>query len=284
MNNIKSKIFIDGGNPVETVKAKELLGFLDGQTTNPTLIAKNLINKKTDNSQHITEEGALNEYKRIVQEMSKVIPDGSISIQVFANENTSKDEMIMQARERFTWIPNASIKLPCISEGFKAAETLCREMPINITLVFSQSQAGAVYEATLGAKYPVFLSPFVGRLDDIGQNGMQLIANILKMYEKGDGHVEVLTASVRNINHFLYALQLGSEIITSPFKVLQIWKEMGMKIPDKDFVYLPDSSFPIDYREDITLGKKWTDYDLNHPLTTKGVVSFWSDWNGLFSI
>ncbi len=280
MHNLKSKIFIDGGDPKETEEVKKLLGFLDGQTTNPTLIAKNL--KASMGNKKLTQEEALAEYKRIVVAMNKIIPGGSISIQVFANSETDAEEMLVQARERKSWIPNASIKFPCTTQGLKAANVACREMPVNITLVFSQSQAAAVYEATMGANYPVFLSPFVGRLDDIGQNGMQLIANILKMYKEGNGHVEVLTASVRNINHFLYALQLGSEIITSPFKVLQIWKEMGMKIPDKDFVYLPDSSFPIDYKEDITLGKKWIEYDLNHPLTAKGVAAFYKDWMDLF--
>src|SRR4030042_6579911 len=149
MAKFSSKIFIDGGEPPETRQAKELLGFLDGQTTNPSLIAKNLINREEsritnqESGIKLTEEEALKEYQRIAQEMSTIIPEGSISIQVFANQETTAEEMIIQARARHLWIPNSSIKLPCIPEGLKAAEVVCQEMPINITLVFSQSQAAA---------------------------------------------------------------------------------------------------------------------------------------------
>ena len=166
MSDLVSKIFIDGGEPAETKKASEMMMAkfgkpLDGQTTNPTLIAKNLSNRqlKTDNRQPITQEAALSEYKRIVQEMSSIIPDGSISIQVFADEKTTAEEILIHGRARNRGIKNASIKYPCTSAGIKAASIACREMPINITLVFSQSQAAAVYEATKGAKFPLFISP-----------------------------------------------------------------------------------------------------------------------------
>lgn len=283
-NKLPSKIFIDGGDPGETKQARELLGFLDGQTTNPTLIAKNLISKKngqkTDNT--LSQKQALDEYKRIVQEINKIIPRSSISIQVFANEETTAEEMLAQARLRMGWITNASIKFPCTHEGLKAAEIACREMPINITLAFSQFQAAAVYEATKGAKFPVFISPFVGRLDDRGENGMQLIENILKMYKDGDGHVEVLTASVRNLDHLMYALQLKSDIITVPFKVIKEWVENGMTRPDENYTYDSSKYTPIPYREDIVLGKNWKEYNLHHELTNKGVAAFWSDWIALF--
>lgn len=111
-------------------------------------------------------------------------------------------------------------------EGLKTGEA-CVEMAINITLNFSQSQAAAVYEATKGAKFPVFISPFVGRLDDKGENGMQVVDNIIKMYAAGDKHVEVLTASVRTIDHILYAFQLQSNIITIPLKVFKQWSDLG---------------------------------------------------------
>jgi len=285
-----SKIFIDGGVPGETREAKKLLGYLDGQTTNPTLIARNLKAKMVNIA--LTPEVALEEYRRIVMEMSKIIPDGSISIQVFADRKTKSNEMLQQARERHQWIPNSSIKFPCTREGLKAAELACREFPINITLVFSQSQAAAVYEATKEAKYPVFISPFVGRLDDRGENGMDIVANILKMYEKGDppphkasarrgGHVEVLTASVRNVDHILYALQLGSDIITIPFKVFKSWADEGFRKPKKDYVYSLPQLKAIPYQKSITLGKNWQEYDLHHDLTDKGIQSFWNDWHSV---
>ncbi|OGG17686.1 hypothetical protein A3D78_03855 [Candidatus Gottesmanbacteria bacterium RIFCSPHIGHO2_02_FULL_39_14] len=284
MNRLPSKIFIDGGLPEETNTASgrmlhDLSSPLDGQTTNPTLIARNLAAKEGK----LTEKDALAEYKRIVQEMSSIIPAGSISIQVFANEKTPASEMLEQAKERNKWIPNASIKFPATGEGLKAAGKACLEMPINITLVFSQSQAAAVYEVTRGAKYPIFISPFVGRLDDIGENGMDVVKNILKMYENGDGHVEVLTASVRNLDHILYALWLKSDIITIPFKVFQLWADENFKYPADDYVYNKPELKPIPYHSDVKLGRDWQTYDLQHMLTEKGLSAFFSDWSGLFS-
>jgi transaldolase len=191
--------------------------------------------------------------------------------------------MFRQARERNTWIPNASIKLPCTYEGLKAAAQACREFPINITLVFSQSQAAAAYEATRSARYPVFISPFVGRLDDRGENGMQIIANILKMYQTGDGHVEVLTASVRSIEHILYALHIGSNIITIPFKIFKEWGEAGFRTPYANYIYRRPELADIAFQENIGLGLHWTEYDIKHELTTAGINRYWEDWKGLLS-
>lgn len=279
---IPAKIFIDGGVVEETRQAKEMLGYLDGQTTNPSLIAKNLASRSGGK---LSADEALGEYKRIIREIHTIIPHGSISIQVFADKNTKSSEMLQQARDRISWIPNGSIKLPCTTEGLKAAQTACQEMPINITLCFSQSQAAAVYEATRQAKYPVFISPFVGRLDDRGENGMQAVENILKMYNppdgQGDGHVEVLTASVRSLDHILYALQLQSQIITIPFKILTEWVSSGLKTPDEHYTFHPGNLKPIPYREDISLGKPWQEYDLHHDLTDTGIEKFWSDWMGI---
>lgn len=286
MNRLPSKIFIDGGSPDETREAKKLLGYLDGQTTNPSLIAKNYAAKS--GGVKLSEAQSLDEYKRVVQEMSAIIPDGSISIQVFANQDTKAEEMLIQAKERISWIPNHSIKFPCTHEGLKAVEEACKEMPVNVTLVFSQSQSAAVYEATKGAKFPVFISPFVGRLDDRGENGMQVVENIKKMYNGGDPpsarrskHVEVLTASLRGVDHILYALTLGSEIITCPFKVFKTWAEGGCTSPDSSYIYPSQNLKPIPYREDLVLGKPWQDYDLTHDLTSTGLAKFWEDWNSL---
>lgn len=286
MNKLASKIFIDGGVPEETRMANEAFlsyfGYpLDGQTTNPSLIAKNL-KSRISGSEKLTPDMATEEYKKIVQEISTILPAGSVSIQVFANKDTKADEMIAQAKDRITWIPNGSIKLPCTTEGLKAAEVICRDMPINITLVFSQAQAAAVYEVTKGTKHSVFISPFVGRLDDIGQAGMHVVANMLNMYKAGDGHVEVLTASVRTFDHLFCALQLQSPIITIPYKVFSPWQQEGFKTPDEQFVYNPGVLAPIPYQEDVVLGKPWTEYDLRHELTDKGLALFWSDWSSLF--
>jgi len=222
--NLKTKIFSDSGDPQETKELIQLLGFLDGQTTNPSLIAKNPEAKKRIESGNKFSKEELNEfYRQVVKSASKLIPDGSISIEVYADESTTAEEMFVQGKEFFAWIPNAHIKYPTNTAGLAAAEmSIAAGMRVNMTLVFSQSQAAAVHAATKGAsKGDVFVSPFVGRLDDKGENGMDLIESILKMYQAGESHVEVLTASVRNQDHFNYALSLGSDIITAPIKVLK---------------------------------------------------------------
>jgi transaldolase len=236
-NGLKTRIFLDSGDPAETRAVLEMLGFLDGQTTNPSLIAKNpqAAGKKFSKGE------VLDFYRKVVEEVSGQIPQGSVSIEVYADATTKSEEMLGQGREFFKWIPNAHIKYPTTIEGLKAAEISVKEgMRVNMTLVFSQAQAAAVYAATKGAnKGDVFISPFIGRLDDRGENGMDLIANIVKMYSQGDGsssakatggrHVEVLTASVRSLNHLLQAIALGSDIITAPFNILKEWA--GAKFP-----------------------------------------------------
>ena len=276
--NLRTKIFLDSGDPEETREAIKLLGFLDGQTTNPSLIAKN---PETAGKKFAKEE-LLEFYRKVVQEVSRVIPEGSVSIEVYADKNTNAEEMLRQGREMFSWIPNAHIKYPTTREGLKAAQQSVKEgMRVNMTLVFSQQQAAAVYAATRGAKRgDVFLSPFIGRLDDRGENGMNLIENILKMYQKGDGHVEVLTASVRNLNHLLAAVQLGSDILTSPLKVLREWDQTGLLVQG-DF-YKPEALNPILY-EELSLEQDWTAFDISHELTDVGVERFSADWNALLS-
>ena len=210
------------------------LGFLDGQTTNPTLISKNPeARRKLEQGKKFTPRETLAFYRGVVNTISGLIPGGSVSIEVYADASTPAEEMLKQGREMFDWIPNAHIKFPTSREGLKAAQQAVKEgLRVNMTLVFSQEQAAAVDVATKGArKSQVFLSPFIGRLDDRGENGMDLIANIIRMYRKGDGHVEVLTASVRNLDHFLYALKLGSDIITAPYDILKRWGDKGFPFP-----------------------------------------------------
>jgi transaldolase len=279
----KTRIFLDGGDPEETREIIRLLGFLDGQTTNPTLISKNpRARHRLERGEKFTKEEILNFYQETVGEISKMIPEGSISVEVYADPSTSAEAMLRQAREMFSWIPNAHIKFPTSQEGLKAAEQAVKNgLRVNLTLCFSQEQAAAVYAATRGAKRgDVFVSPFIGRLDDKGENGMDVISHILKMYQKGDGHVMVLTASVRNIDHLLFALKLGSDIITVPFHVLKEWNQKGLPIPGKDYVYHPGKLKSIPFKE-IDLAKKWQAYDIRHELTDKGMERFSADWNAL---
>lgn len=241
------RIFLDSGDPEETNQAIAILGKLDGQTTNPTLIAKN----PATAGKLFTKKEIFSFYRSVVEQISKLIPKGSVSVEVYADAKTSAEEMFKQGKAMFSWIPNAHIKYPITRAGLEAAEKSVKAgIRVNMTLCFSVEQAAAVYAATKGAKKgSVFISPFVGRLDDQGERGMDLVRDILQMYKKGDGHVEVLTASVRNLSHFLKAKSLGSDIITAPLKVLKQWAAQ--------------------------------DYDISHELTDAGIERFAKDWNNL---
>src|SRR6266702_6737840 len=204
-NKPKTKILVDGGDPEETLRVKDLIGFVDGQTTNPSLIAKNPeIRERIASGHTLSPQEEKDEYRKIVQSISPLVGDAGVSIEVFADLNTTAEEMLGQGQEMFSWIPNAYIKYPCTPEGLRAAQmSVQKNFRVNMTLCFSQEQAAAVYAATRGSKQPVYVSPFVGRLDDQGEDGMDLVRNIKKMYERSDGHVHVLAASIRTINHLL---------------------------------------------------------------------------------
>jgi len=176
----KTKILVDGGNPQETLHVKELLGFVDGQTTNPSLIAKNpLIRQLVETGHRLSRMQEMDEYKEIVQTISPLVGDAGVSIEVFSDDKTTAREMLDQGREMFSWIPNAYIKYPCTTEGLRAAQmSVGQGIRVKLTLCFSQQQAAAVYAATKGTTEPAYVSPFVGRLDDTGQNGMDVVRNI----------------------------------------------------------------------------------------------------------
>jgi transaldolase len=195
----KTKILVDGGDPEETLRVKQLLGFVDGQTTNPSLIAKNPeIRERIASGHSLSPQEEKDEYRKIVQNISPLVGDAGVSIEVFADLDTKAEEMLAQGEEMFSWIPNAYIKYPCTREGLRAAEmSVARQIRVNMTLCFSQEQAAAVYAATRGSREPAYVSPFIGRLDDHGENGIDLIKNIKEMYKNGDGHVYVLAASIR---------------------------------------------------------------------------------------
>jgi transaldolase len=280
---LKSKIFLDSGDPAETKAILELLGFLDGQTTNPTLVAKNPYAKaRFEKGEKFTEAEIYDFYKRVVTEISGLIPDGSVSIEVYAAPDTTADEMFAQGKEMFGWIPNAHIKYPAITAGLEAAEHSIKEgIRVNMTLCFTQAQAAAVYAATRGAKPgDSFVSPFAGRLDDLGQNGMDVIANIVKMYRAGDGHTEVLAASIRNMEHFMQSLALDADIITVPFKILEEWGKAGMPLPGTDYTFDAGELKAISYQE-LDLSQPWQSFDIKHELTDKGIDRFAADWNAL---
>jgi len=292
-DNLTTKLFLDSGDPErthefedpcgDTKEALEACGVLDGQTTNPSLVAKNPDAKaRIETGEKFTRDELFGFYKGIVQEISELIPDGSVSVEVYADTNSTAEDMMEQAREMNTWIPNAHIKLPIIPAGLEAArQALDEGMRVNMTLCFTQEQAVAVYDATRGAQRgDVFVSPFVGRLDDRGENGMDLITNILKVYEQGDGHVEVLAASIRSVEHFKAAIHYRSDIITAPYDVLKEWVDAGTSVPDDDFHYDTEGRDAIAYKE-VDLNTSWNDLDITHPLTDSGLQKFADDWNAL---
>lgn len=280
-----TKLFIDGGDPDETAAATKLLndaGFtgLDGQTTNPSLVAKNPdIAARIEAGDKLTRDELLAKYREIVQEIEHSAP-GDISIEVYADSTTSADAMITQAREMNSWIKSAVIKLPTTEAGLTAAEALKGELRLNLTLCFSQHQAAAVYAATRGTAHPVFVSPFIGRLDDKGINGMDLIANLMRMLEPGDGHLHVLTASIRNLDHILGALALNTHAMTMPFeKAFKPWADAGFRLPNDAYTY-PATGTPIEY-EQLDLTADWRSFNLHHELTDVGLQKFADDWNSL---
>ena len=273
-----SKILVDGGDPLETSRIQQLIGFVDGQTTNPSLIAKNPeVMRLVESGHRLTEREEAAEYRKIVQTISPLVGDAGVSIEVFADLNTTADELLRQGREMNSWIPNAYIKYPCIAEGLKAAQRSVAEgMRVNITLCFSQQQAAAVYAATKGSRAPVYVSPFVGRLDDIGQNGVDLVRNIKRMFDQSDHHVLVLAASIRNLQHLLYAFHVHSELVTVPAKILEQWAKEGTPLPGDDFAYKPVGA-EISY-EELNLEKSWEQFNIEHELTRKGIQKFVSDY------
>ncbi|MBI1863216.1 transaldolase [Candidatus Microgenomates bacterium] len=280
--NLTTKIFLDSGDPDETRRAVDLLGFLDGQTTNPTLISKNPEAKaRLAAGQKFTKDEIYGFYQKVVKEISPYI-HGSVSIEVYSDTATTTEEMFAQAQDMFTWIPNAHIKLPLTKAGLTAAESLVKAgIRVNITLCFSQAQAAAVYAATRGA-HPgdVFVSPFIGRLDDLGLNGLDLISNIQTMYRESNHHVSVLAASIRTLDHLYYCLSQKVDLVTVPFSILDQWQEDGMRIPGPDYRFDPHGLNAIPY-DPLDLHKSWKTYMIDHELTTKGIEQFSADWNSL---
>lgn len=188
------KLFIDTANVEEIRKANEL-GVISGVTTNPSLIAK---------------EGR--NFREVVQEICSIV-DGPISAEVVSLEAGG---MVAEARELAKIHPNIVIKVPMIPEGLKATKILSAEgIKTNVTLVFSANQA--LLAALAGAAY---VSPFVGRLDDIGQEGMELIRDIVHIFDQYMFKTEIIAASIRHPIHVTDAAKAGAHIATVPYKVI----------------------------------------------------------------
>ncbi|MBI2936537.1 MAG: fructose-6-phosphate aldolase [Chloroflexi bacterium] len=192
------KLFLDTAN-LQEIREASSLGVISGVTTNPSLAAKEDI-------------GDLESYKAAIWEIVALI-DGPISVEVTALD---PERMIEQARDIATWHPNVVVKLPSTLEGFKAMATVCKEgIKVNQTLCFSTNQA------LLGAQLGVyFVSPFVGRLDDEGHDGMQVVEEIVQVFKRYRFASQVLAASIRHPLHVIAAAKVGADVATIPFKVL----------------------------------------------------------------
>ncbi len=211
------KLFIDTANIEEIRRASEW-GIVDGVTTNPSLAAK---------------EGR--DFKSLVEEICGIV-DGPISAEAVS---TVAEEIVPEAETLASWHKNIVVKIPITAEGLKATKQLAqRGVRVNMTLVFSPAQA--LLAAKAGARY---VSPFVGRLDDIGHIGMDVVGDIRSIFDNYSFETEIIVASIRNPLHVLDAALMGADIATVPFRVLEQL--------------------------------------LHHPLTDRGIERFLADWKKL---
>jgi transaldolase len=189
------KIFIDTANLAQ-IEEVDSWGILDGVTTNPTLIAK---------------ENA--EPKALVRKICEIV-GGPVSMEAMS---TKANDIVKEGRELAKIHPNIVVKVPMTEEGLKATKALAKEgVKVNMTLIFSSNQA--LLAAKAGAAY---VSPFVGRLDDVGEDGMNLVSEILDIYDNYDFCTEVIVASIRHPIHVAQAARMGADIATIPYDVLK---------------------------------------------------------------
>jgi len=189
------RIFLDTAN-VAQIRHGVKLGVVTGVTTNPTLVAK---------------EG-IKDYKAVVKEICAIVP-GPVSAEVVVE---GAQAMLEQARDIATWADNVMVKIPSTTEGLEVISTLAKEnIKVNMTLCFSVNQA--LLGALAGTTY---VSPFVGRLDDVGHDGMALVGDIVEVFNKYGLTTEVLAASIRHPLHCVAAAKAGAHVATVPYKVL----------------------------------------------------------------
>jgi transaldolase len=209
------RIFLDTAN-IEQIRQAAKLGIVSGVTTNPSLVSN---------------EG-MADYEAVVKEICSIIP-GPVSAEVLGTE---AQDMIEQARQIARWAPNVAIKIPATADGLEATSALSKDgIKVNVTLCFSLNQA--LLAALAGAAY---VSPFVGRLDDIGHDGMALVTDIVDVYKHYGLPTQVIAASIRHPQHCVAAAKAGAHIATVPYAVL-----MQM---------------------------------MRHPLTDIGITRFLNDW------
>ena len=214
------RIFLDTAN-IDEIREGAKLGIISGVTTNPSLVSQE----------------ATSDYESVTKTICSIV-SGPVSAEVLAEDAES---MIEEARVKASWAPNVTVKIPATADGLRAISTLSKEkISINMTLCFSLNQA--LLGALAGTTY---VSPFVGRLDDIGHDGMQVVKDIVDVFKKYELPTEVIAASIRHPLHCVAAAKAGAHIATVPYKVL-----MQM---------------------------------IRHPLTDVGIAHFLSDWQRVSS-
>jgi len=192
---IRMQIFLDTAN-IDQIRQAAKLGIISGVTTNPSLVAKE----------------STSDYETVVKTICSII-SGSVSAEVLAEDTESIAE---EARIKAAWAPNVAIKIPVTADGLAATATLSREnIAVNMTLCFSVNQA--LLAARAGA---TFVSPFVGRLDDAGHDGMQVVSDIVEVYDRYQLQTKVIAASIRHPLHCVAAAKAGAHIATVPYSVL----------------------------------------------------------------
>lgn len=285
MNNPwQTKIFLDSGDPHETRQVLATLGFLDGQTTNPSLVSKNPHILELKKQGLLDPDRVWEKYKTIAEEIHTILPQGAISVEVDATEQTTYEAMLDRAHELAQWFPGVYVKLPITHVGLQVVQTLVSEnINVNMTLCFSQEQAAAVHMATIGAREgQVFISPFIGRLDDQHYHGIDLIKNIVRMYMSWDSHVHILGASIRTLDHLFGCITAGAHIVTVPKAVVDLWDSYGIENSPQQYMLSQEisNSHPILYKD--LSQQDWVLYPIDHELTKKGLEKFASDWESLF--
>ncbi|MBI4055237.1 MAG: fructose-6-phosphate aldolase [Elusimicrobia bacterium] len=217
------KFFLDTAM-IDEIKQAKAWGFLDGVTTNPSLAAK-----------------TGRPFKTVAQEILKTAAPLPVSLEVVA---TDVEGMLEQARELYSWGKNVVAKIPMTEAGMQALNILKKEeIPVNVTLVFSANQA--LLAAKAGATY---VSPFIGRLDDVGEEGMRLIEDAVRIYKNYGFSTQVLVASIRHPMHIVEACRIGADVATMPFSVLrQLFKhpltDAGLKKFLADWEKVPGNPF-----------------------------------------
>lgn len=296
-----TKFVLDSGDVQEYTEisklAKEHGSELWGATTNPTLIAKNFSGKK------ISAKKAYELQKEIVMAILAIVP-GAVSAEVYADATTKAQDMLEQGRDIATWSDRIVVKLPTTIEAFIARTELRKNnIPVNNTLVFSQEQIFAIclHEKLMNKQFgplknswPSFISPFVGRLDDIGRNGMDLIKSGMHIKTLVGQELWMLEASVRSMAHFAKGLALNSELITAPAKVYAEWfatsdeQKQSYEKEATTLTAIPDWNPPnelqtISHIADFMKAIKSGQLNIQHDLTDKGLIRFAADWNAVIT-